>query len=276
VLRRALTEDFFERGLPARFLFAFPPFRRDRWTNATVPDDIHKAVLELFGNFWLLQPEHDDNKQPKPKLLGLDNEAKEVFINFYDECGAAAVAASEHEEAAWCKLTGYAARLALVGQLALDVDAKVITRDTMQAACDLARWFGNEAVRIYAELAELREQREARELCEFIERRGGAVYEREMMQSFARLKNNKPRTERELDALVKAGLGKWEAVDHGGGPGRPARKFRLVRSSTSTQFGISREKMGNSVDVDAPVSLKVTPFREPDEEAETLIGDESG
>jgi hypothetical protein len=123
-------------------------------------------------------------------------------------------------------------------------------------------------------LAETRQQRELRELIEFIERRCGTVYERDVMQSFARLKNDKPGTERELSAVVKAGIGKWEPVDHGGGPGRPARKFRLLRRSTSTQFGISRGKTGNSVDVDRSSSQKITPSRESDTDAETLIGDE--
>jgi hypothetical protein len=199
-----------------------------------------------------------------------------VFVDFYNECGAVSVEAGEHEEAAWCKLTGYAARLGLVGQLARNPQAEVVTGDTMQAACDLAGWFGNEAVRIYANLAETREQREQRELCKFIERRGGAVYEREVMQSFTRLKNDKVGTERELIALVKAGLGEWEPVGHGGGRGRPARKFRLLRSSTSTQFGVSRGKTGNSVDVDRSSTQKITPSRELDTEAETLVGDELG
>lgn len=275
VFRRVLTPDYFERGLPARFLLAHPPFLQDRWSDKTVSDDICKAALELFEELWLLPPEpHYCDK--RPKLLPLDRDAKAVFVDFYNECGAVSVEAGEHEEAAWCKLTGYAARLGLVGQLARNPQAEVVTGDTMQAACDLARWFGNEAVRIYANLAKTREQREQRELCEFIERRGGAVYEREVMQSFTRLKNDKVGTERELIALVKAGLGEWEPVDHGGGRGRPARKFQLLRSSTSTQFGVSRGKTGNSVDVDRSSSQKITPSREPDTEAETIVADELG
>jgi hypothetical protein len=173
VFRRILTPDYFERGLPARFLLGYPPFRQDKWSEATVPDDLRKVVLELFGELWLLQPDHHDDGQSRPKLLHLHADAKAVFVDFYNACGTASIEAGEHEEAAWNKLTGYGARLALLGQLPRDLDAEVVTGDTMQAACDLARWFGNEAVRIYAELAETREQRELRELCEFVERRCG-------------------------------------------------------------------------------------------------------
>jgi 5S rRNA maturation endonuclease (ribonuclease M5) len=161
VFRRILTPDYFERGLPARFLLAHPPFLQDRWSDKTVSDDICKAALELFEELWLLPPEpHYCDK--RPKLLPLDRDAKAVFVDFYNECGAVSVEAGEHEEAAWCKLTGYAARLGLVGQLARNPQAEVVTGDTMQAACELARWFGNEAVRIYSQLVETREQRERR------------------------------------------------------------------------------------------------------------------
>ena len=221
-----------------------------------------------------MQPEKDDSGGPRPELLRLDPDAKAEFVAFYDECGAAAVEADEHGEAAFCKLTAYSVRFAFVGQLACRPSAKVVTGETMRAACELARWCGNEAVRIYAELAETPEQRLRTDLIEFIERRGGAVHEREVMQSFTPLKNDKSGTERALEALVKSGRAKWEPVDHGGGRGRPTRKFRLLSSSTSTQFRILRGKNGNSVDVDSRSSQKIAFSVKPLREAETVIGDE--
>ena len=53
----------------------------------------------------------------------------------------AAVEGDERQEAAWSKLSGYAARLALVGQLARNPLAEIVTREVMPTACDLARWF---------------------------------------------------------------------------------------------------------------------------------------
>jgi Protein of unknown function (DUF3987) len=230
--------------------------------------------LELFEELWLLPPEpHYCDK--RPKLLPLDRDAKAVFVDFYNECGAVSVEAGEHEEAAWCKLTGYAARLGLVGQLARNPQAEVVTGDTMQAACELARWFGNEAVRIYSQLVETREQRERRELIEFIERRGGTVRVRDLMQSYTPLKNQREKAEQQLNALVKNGSGKWVEV-RPDGAGRPTREFQLLRLSTSTQFGVSRGKTDNFVDVDRSSSQKITPSRELGTEAETLIGDALG
>src|SRR5262249_19769725 len=148
---------------------------------------------------WLLQPEAHESGSSQPRLLRLDPHGRQLFVEFYNRCGESAVESDERGEAAWCKLSGYAARLALVGQLARDPQSEVVTGDTMQAACELACWFGNEALRIYAALAETREQREQRKLVEFVESRGGRVRIRDVMQNYTPLKNKKDEAERQLN-----------------------------------------------------------------------------
>ena len=257
ILRRVLTEDFFERGLPARFLPAHPPMRQDKWSEAEVSDALRAHVLELFGELWLLQPESDDHGQQYPKLLSLDSDAHDEYIGYYNECGASAVQADEHEEAAWHKLSGYAARLALVGQLVRDPDAETVTGETTRAACNLARWFGNEAVRIYASLAETQEQRDRREVIEFIERRGGAVSVRDTTHYYWRLKGNTEQAEFELNALAKHGVGKWEEL-RPAGRGRPTRVLRLLPASPSPQFPDLLGETPNYGDGDVPSSPEIT------------------
>jgi Protein of unknown function (DUF3987)/VirE N-terminal domain len=230
ILQRALTPEFFERGLPARFVFAYPPFRQDKWSKATVPDDLRARVLDLFSELWLLQP-----KDTNPRLLPLDREAKTVFVDFYNECGESAVESSEHDEAVWSKLTGYGARFALIGQLAHNPHADVVTGAIMEAACRFARWSGNEAVRIYEALAETQEEREQRELCDFVQRRGRTATLRDTITYYWPLKNKLERAQQMYDQLVKSGRGKWEEV-HPSGPGRPTRIFRLLPTSASAKI----------------------------------------
>jgi hypothetical protein len=234
VLARVLTQDFFERGLPARFLFAEPPMRKDRWSDDTIPDDLRSTVSELFDRIWLLQPEHDDNGQ-RPVLLTLEPDAREAFICYYNECGAAAVQGNEHTEAAWNKLSGYAARLALIGQLAANPNATAVTGEVMRAACDLARWFGAEAMRIYASMAETAEQRETRKLVEFIQSRGGLVRVRDVTHFYWPFRNQPDKAEQALNALVKKRLGTWLVIkpEAGSKGGRPTRKFQLPQASPS-------------------------------------------
>ena len=262
VLKRVLTEDFFERGLPARFLFAHPPFQSDRWSETEIGEELQSAVLELFQGLWLLQPGHDEHGHPYPKLLRLDADAKAEYVCFYNECGAASIQYDEREEAAWNKLSGYAARLALVGQIARDPNAEVVTGETMQAACDLARWLGNEAVRIYASLAETGEQREQRKLIEFVESRGGVVTVRELTHYCWSYKGRTQDAEQALTALAKCGYGEWLEVGRDG-RGRPTRKFQLLPASPSPKIPEMRRKTLNYGDGDVPSSRKNEAIGEP-------------
>ncbi len=257
VLRRVLSEDFFDRGLPARFLFAAPPFRQDRWTEDTIPERVSEAVLKLFDALYQLQPE-SVNGESRPRLLQLDPDAKRAFVRFYNETGATAIASDERDEATWSKLGGYAARLALVGQLPRNPASEIVTAETMQAACELAQWFGNEQARIYATFAETREQRDSRRLIEFVESRDGHVTVRDVMQSYRPLKNNKGEAERQLNALVKIGRGKWVEQTPGRTGGRPTREFQTLTLSTSTQPNNLRGQNGGCVDVDTSNSQENT------------------
>jgi hypothetical protein len=257
ILGRSLTPEFFERGLPARFIFVYPPFRQDRWNEATVPDKLRRDVLKLFERLWLLQP-----SESNPLLLTFKPDAKAAFIDFYNQCGESALEASEPEEATWGKLSGYGSRFALVGQVAHDHRAESVTKPITQNACELALWSGDEARRIYSELAETPEQRELRSLCEFVERRGGTATVRDAMQNYRPFRSNREKAEHQFNAAVKAGLARWEPVPTTPKGGAPTRLIRLIPDCRSTQPPAlipdirsteprdSRERAGGSVDVD--------------------------
>jgi Protein of unknown function (DUF3987)/BT4734-like, N-terminal domain len=263
VLQRVLTPDFFERGLPARFLFAHPSFRQDKWSDATIPAKLKLDALRLFDSLWLLAP-RQDNGRVAPELLTLAPEAKAAFVAFYNATGRAMCVCDDREGAAWSKLTGYAARLALIGQLAHDPDATTICGEVMQAAVTLTQWFGHEAERIYFELSETDEQREERRLIECIERHGGTVTVRDVMRS---MHYDKEQTERALNALLKKGIALRVEIKPEG-RGRPTVKFRLIRQVTVTQLGKSPMKTGNCVTVTDPNSEKIT--------SPAKVGDEVG
>lgn len=225
-LGRCLTEDFFDRGLPARFLFTDPPGQQDRWTENTIPQKMHEAVLTLFNRLFALEPLQSHGGQLEPKALALDAGAKAEYVDFYNSVGANAADADEREEAAWHKLTGYAARLALLGEIARG-DAERISADTMRAATELAHWFGAESQRIYTLLAEGSETAALRRLCEFISRRRGVVTVRDTITYFSPLKNKSDLAELQLQQLVSGGLGEWLPMSSTPKGGQPTRRFRL-------------------------------------------------
>jgi hypothetical protein len=249
-----LTDDFFVRGLPARFLFAMPTRNQPRkWVDKSIPKEVKAAINELFAKLAELKPHtNEEHDEELPELLGLTPEAKRIFIDFYNECARRAFEANVREAAQWSKLSAYSARLALVGQLMRDPDAEIVTGETMQAACNLARWFGIEAERIYALIAETPEQREQCKLVEFIERHGRKVTVREVTQLFRPLKNNRDEAERQLNALVRAGYGEWTETKGARGPA--TREFHLLQVSTSTGFEDSPSIKQELVDVDSPKS----------------------
>ena len=190
-------------------------------------------------------------------MVALRPEAKEIFVSFYNATFRTARVSDEREEASWAKLPGQAARLALVGQLASDAQARSVSGAVMQSACKLAEWFGHEAARIYSELSETEPVRERRELVQFIQKRGGSVTVRDIMQSFTRLKNDRDGAERELHALVKGGLARTSESKPAKG-GWKTVIFQLLRVSTSTlDSHNTNEKPPPSVDVDAPSPEKI-------------------
>jgi len=144
----------------------------------------------------------------------------------------------------------------------------------MKAACDLARWFGTEALRIYASMAETPGQREGRKLVEFIESRGGLVSVRDVTHCNWAFRAQADKAEQALNALVKQGLGQWLEIKPEG-RGRPTRKFQLLQASPSPKIPQLRGETPNYGDGEVVCSQKNTEFQEPDnrliEEAKLLF-----
>jgi len=102
----------------------------------------------------------------------------------------------------------------------------------MNSGIVLARWFANEAERVYAALAESPEEREARWLLETIRARGGRISPRDLSQSGPRrLRGNTSAAEGVLEGLVRAGYGVWDEGTPGPAGGRPSRVFLLSTTS---------------------------------------------
>ncbi|MDZ4688653.1 MAG: DUF3987 domain-containing protein, partial [Planctomycetaceae bacterium] len=165
VLKRLLSVEHRENGLAARLLFADPPKRVRRWTEAGITRAAEESIARLIDRLMSLEPQVDANGDPEPVLVDLSAEAKPVWIDFYNDHAEQQATLSGELAAAWSKLHGYAARLALVLHFvrwaaedptlpAID-DVDVVT---LRAAITLSRWFGNEAKRIYTLLHETEDQ----------------------------------------------------------------------------------------------------------------------
>lgn len=256
-LRRALGQEHRENGLAARLLLTCPPRKPKRWTEADVNADTEAAVAMVFDRLYALTMEADDAGDEQPRRLTLADDARVAWETFYNEHASEQVNLSGDEAAAWSKLEGYAARLALVVHLTRWAAGDATLRDparvdeaSIAAGVVLARWFGDEARRVYAILAESDDDREARRLVEWIERKGGTVTARDLTHGVRAYRGNPDAAERALSALVEAGIGRWEVNAHGPKGGRPAQRFRLVSTVTVTETPANAGKNGGIGDGD--------------------------
>ena len=243
ILSRALGQEHHESGMAARVLYAMPPRKAKRWTEADVNADTEAAVAMVFDRLFGLTAETDDDGDERPRLVTLADDGKRAWVTFYNEHASEQVNLSGDEAAAWSKLEGCAARLALVVHLTRVAACDATLRDparvdeaSIAAGVAMVRWFGAEARRVYAILGESDEGRESRGLVEWIERKGGSVTVRDLTRG-PREYRDADKATKALAELVASGVGRWEVDDHAGGRGRPVDRFRLLSRRGDTGDG---------------------------------------
>jgi len=238
ILQRCITERNRENGLLARLLFAMPPRRAKRWTEADLDELTESAVDSVFDALYALEPDLDDDDEPTPRLVRLSPGAKRAWIAFVNQHGAETFALVGDEAAAWSKLEAVAARVALVMHL-VRVAAGVergMAPDTLDEASvavgiEFAEWAGHEARRVYSFFDETDEQRERRELIEWIKSKGGSVTARDLSRGPRRYRRTGD-AEAALDALVAVGRGSWRWPPSSDAGGRPTKLFNLNRGDS--------------------------------------------
>jgi hypothetical protein len=244
ILARALGQEHHESGMAARVLYAMPPRKVKRWTEADVNADTEAAVAMVFDRLFGLTPEIDDNGDERPRLVTLAGDGKRAWVTFFNEHATEQAELSGDLSAAWSKLEGYAARLALVVHLARWAAGDATLRDpsrvdeaSIAAGVALARWFGDEARRVYAILSESDDDRVTRRLVEWIERKGGTVTVRDLTRGPREYRGDHERAAKALGELVAAGVAVWVHDDHGPKGGRPTDRIRLVSRRGDTGNG---------------------------------------
>ena len=231
ILRRALGVEHMANGLAARLLLAMPPRTAKTWTDAAVDLEIKKDINRLFGRLLAIQFRQGEDDEQAPIDIPLSVDGKRAWVAFYDAHAREQTDLVGELAAAWSKLEGYAARLALIVHLirvAADdptVDINEIDADSVRSGAALVDWFGHEAKRVYQTFGESDEDRDRRQLVELIRRKGGKITARDLQRSTRRFRGSAKEAEKVLTGLVELGLGSWfNVVDTGG---RPATVFRL-------------------------------------------------
>jgi hypothetical protein len=235
-LARALTPEYLEVGLGARILLAMPPKLRKRWSQVEIDLDVQEAYEKLLDALGDLQMDKSRDGDREPFPVRLTPEAKTAWVRFYTEWAKAQANVEGELAAAYSKLEGYAAHLALLHHVVTNVgrgedDCQPVEPTSIQAGVTLAQWFAYEVRRIYAALAEPEDARQTRRLIEFIRSHGGRMTARRLHLSNKTRYPDSEAAEVALNELVEAELADWVSTDNPKG-GRPSRAIVLKPDTT--------------------------------------------
>jgi hypothetical protein len=236
ILQQTLGREHFENGLAARLLLAFPPRTTKRWNEHDIDLEVGGEVESVFEGLLWMEMAIDADGNTSPKKLPLMPEAQDAWVAFYDEHAAGqAELAGGDLAAAFAKLEGYCARLALVIHCvrAADHDTTLVSDEYIDAesvgrAVRIVRWFCDETRRIYAQFGESDQEREQRALLEIVRSRGGRITVRELMQSSRAYRGSAEVARFALEELQQLGWGRYQKVETGG---RPRELFVLYEGA---------------------------------------------
>lgn len=232
ILGRAFTAEHRDSGMLARFLLAYPPRRRKRWSERSIGEDVQFAFRDVLSGLRSLDVARNERGEPEPKNVRLTEDARTVWRRFVEDHGRQGMERTEDEAASWSKLEGYAARLALIFHLVQTVaaddppaDAEMMDAETVEAGITLARWFGDEYRRIAAVLTGDSRDLGRQALCDWIrETRDGSATVRDLTHGMRRYRNDPKGAQAALDDLVAHG---HADRSQSRGPGRPTERFTL-------------------------------------------------
>lgn len=257
-LRRSLGNEHLANGLAARLLVTMPPRTAKRWTDAAVAPELQRDVDRVFGRLLALNFRVDEETgSDTPIDIPLSADGRRAWVRFYNFHARQQADLTGELAAAWSKLEGYTARLALIVHLvraATDdntVDTTAVDAQSILAGVALAEWFGNEAKRVYQTFGESDDDRDRRQIVELIQRKGGAITARQLRQCMRRFRDSTEEAEKALTTLAKAGLGEWRTVEPTGLGGRPTAQFRLSTVSTVDGTPAKPEETAGFGDVDS-------------------------
>ncbi len=252
VLAAALTGTDFDSGLVARLLLSMPPIPTRRWQPGGISPMVERAYSAMVEKLYALDMPEDEHRTPLPRALALDEQAGQLWAEYYNGLNQDMAGQDERARAMLAKLEGAAARLALVVHLGRvaggeDAPANVIDGESMRRGIALAKWFRREGERVYLRLAEGDDDREARQLLDLVRRKGSSVSGRELVQSSRSFRTVKD-AEAALSRLVDAGHGSWVTPPQRG-PGAPkARRFVLPGASGDPVY---RNPAGDAAEPDS-------------------------
>ena len=158
ILKRSFAGENQENGMMARFLFAYPENRKQRFHEGSVPDSITTEIELLMNRLFEISMCVDSIGVPVPSVVAFDGEAKELFKKWCNRLGEETFSYSGPSAAFINKLPATVARLALVFHLSkwavgsLGVFEQLVDKQTVDGAIILGGWFREQIEQIHEDM----------------------------------------------------------------------------------------------------------------------------
>lgn len=231
ILARVMRGANTESGLAARILFAMPPSRPKRWTEAEATAASTASYAAMFDRLFLLRGAVDDAGDPMPRSIAVSDGAMVLMRKWTNETGDLAHGCNQRGDGAmaavWSKLEEAAARIALVLHLVdcaargvEERDLPPLTEWWMAAGIALARWHAREAKRVYAmfcggDAQDSGESRPEVDLAAWVAKHGSATARDLAKSGPRRFRGDSAAAEAALEALVTEGKLRRETTPAG-------------------------------------------------------------
>lgn len=238
ILRRQLSDEFFESGLVSRLLLIMPPRRAKEWTENIVPEQAYRAYSDAVKEIYRTGEDILDWGGGEPMKITFSKAGKEAWIEFYKEWAKRQRDAEGDFVSVLAKLEAYCARFCLLLSVA-DKHSSPSNRDIIKAshvedAFGLVNWFAAETQRVYARLRTPADQEARDRLVELIQGRDGLITPSELRRSNPKKYVEPDDAAKALQGLVEKGLGSWVYKTPGKDGGRPTKAFQLSLAVTKT------------------------------------------
>jgi hypothetical protein len=198
-----------EDGMLERFLFAYPTTRNAMWTEDEMSEGALVGYRELYQRLRGLSMTKDDDGDPIEVTVTFSPEAKEAYIDVYNEHRRemSAPGFPRYLRSVWAKLEAYTLRLMLIIACcrftANGVAERIETEDVLRAV-SLADYFKDQARRVFGALRGFDEKKRLLEdVARFVAREGGLWIgtPTELHQQFHSV--HKPKRPDELSRFIK-------------------------------------------------------------------------
>lgn len=236
ILKRILTEDFFDSGLASRLLFCMPPRKPKIWTDAIVPEEVYSLYSSAIKDIYETGIETLEANSNSPYPVPFNKAGKAAWIEFYQEWADRQSHAEGELGYALAKLEGYCARFALLlcvyEKATNPFRREEVTEGQVKRAFGITTWFANEIERVYRMVRTPEEEHRKNRLVEFILGHEGEMTPSRLAKSNPSKYETADDAEKALNKLVDGGQGSWVMKLAGKQGGRPSRVFKLKPPKT--------------------------------------------